>query len=483
MTGRPADGHARDGAGAPRGGAPARHGTPELRVLSGLHAQASCPAEDGAVLGSDPDCDVVLADLGMPARAARLRLDAQGWMLQAEGGTAGGPAGWNQPLPLGPVWLTVAPPSAAWIAAPAARPGSGTAAAGDPAAGEPGAGDPAPGALPDSAGHAAAGGGASAPGTAGPAQAPAAGPGTPAGPRPQALRPAWPLFLGLGTALLAVAVAIVLALLPPASPPAPTALDSGEAARQSLGRVTEALERLGLGARLQAGLTAAGTVRVTGWVRNAAERDAVAAALSQLWPMPAMRISVEDEVVQTASQVLRAFGIRYEARYEGQGRLMLHGIAASARERAAALDAVRAQLPGMTVIGQHIALAPEVADALSSALAQAGLSGIELAWAADRLEVRAGHLEAGQSARLDEILARFNATHLQVAQRAAPGERPMADSVPFGIRSVVGGPQPFIVLEDGSKLLVGGVHGQYRLSAIEPTRLIFEGPQPAIVLR
>ena len=39
--------------------------------------------------------------------------------------------------------------------------------------------------------------------------------------------------------------------------------------------------------------------------------------------MPAMRISNEDEVVRTARTALRAFNVRYEPRYEGDGRLKM----------------------------------------------------------------------------------------------------------------------------------------------------------------
>jgi len=55
--------------------------------------------------------------------------------------------------------------------------------------------------------------------------------------------------------------------------------------------------------------------------------------------------------------------------------------------------------------------------------------------------------------------------------------------VPFGILSVVGGDTPFIVLEDGQKLLVGGTYRNYRLISIEDNQLTFDGPRPAIVLR
>ncbi|MNT78230.1 hypothetical protein D3C72_2174450 [compost metagenome] len=77
----------------------------------------------------------------------------------------------------------------------------------------------------------------------------------------------------------------------------------------------------------------------------------------------------------------------------------------------------------------------------------------------------------------------FNKHYLGVARIAAASAATPSDSVPFVIRSVVGGPQPFIVLEDGSKLLVGGVYRKYRLITVENTRIIFEGPRNAIVTR
>ena len=95
----------------------------ELRVLSGLHRDARCDARDGAVLGADPDCDIVLADAGVAPQAARLRLGARGWSMQAQDAT-GTPAEpdtpFNQPLPLGPLWITVARRADPWAVLPAA---------------------------------------------------------------------------------------------------------------------------------------------------------------------------------------------------------------------------------------------------------------------------------------------------------------------------------------------------------------------------
>ena len=448
------------------------HDALELRVLSGLHDQARCAAEDGAVLGSDPACDVVLADAGLGARAARLRLGTQGWDLapdpdapaaQAEPATP-----FNQPMPLGPVWVTVARRSDPWMAGPiAANDGDAGAAAAAVAVAVTGETPPAAETPPQ-------------------AEPPAADPRPPlpaaAAPRK---RDSWPIVLGLAAVVLTLLVAIGMAWLLPSTPKPVERPDPRAIAERSIGQITAALERLGLASRLHVAMSRDGTVLVSGWVRNAAEQDSVASALSQIWPMPALRVSAEDAAVASAATTLKAFGVRYAPRYDGDGRLTILGIASSARERASALDAVRAQLPGMTVLGNDIALAPDVADALSAQLADAGLSGIALTWKADRLEAGASGLDDEQLSRLQTVVARFNATHLDVVALARPAaaDRPFADSVPFGIRSVVGGPQPYVVLEDGSKLLVGGTHKQYRLTAVEPKRLIFEGPRPAIVLR
>ena len=455
----------------------------ELRVLSGLHRDARCDARDGAVLGADPDCDIVLADAGVAPQAARLRLGARGWAMQAQD-AAGTPAEpdtpFNQPLPLGPLWVTVARRADPWAVLPAAA-NDADGAARDSAAPVGAALD---GAALDNALAGKAVGDSTGAGTSDVSAQPAPAASRPSLPAaPARTRETWPMWVGIGAVVLTILVAIAMAWWLPAEPKAPPRPDPRLAAEQSMTQISAAIERLGLASRLHVAMSRDGTVRVSGWVRNRTEQERVAAAMTQIWPMPALQVSAEDEALQTAANALRGFSVRYAPRYDGDGRLTVQGIAGSARERASALDAVRAQLPGMTVLGNDIRLAPDVAQAFSKELVDAGLTGIGLAWQGDRLEAAAAGLDDDQMAQLQTVMARFNTTHLGVVALAGPGERQFADSVPFDIRSVVGGPQPFIVLGDGSKLLVGGTYRQYRLTAIEPKRIIFEGPRPAIVVR
>ncbi|QKQ49750.1 MULTISPECIES: type III secretion system inner membrane ring subunit SctD [Achromobacter] len=449
----------------------------ELRVLSGLHRDARCLVEDGSVLGADPACDVVLADEGMSPRAARVRIGADGWDLASGDGTPDAPPAtpFNRPVPLGPVWITVARRDAPWprLAEPDADPAAGSAPA-PVLASEPQAPAPTPPPAPASA---------ATPVADEDSQLERRLP-LPPPPGRRRKRDSWPMALGLGAVALTIIVAIALALIPPSTAKrAPTPDPRLAAAEKSVGQISAVFERMGLTSRLHVALSRDGTVTVSGWVRNAAEQDAIASALSQIWPMPAMRISNEDEAVRTARAALRAFNVKYEPQYQGDGRLNIAGIASSARERASALDALRAQLPGMTVLGNDIKLTQQLSDTFSSQLVDEGLSGVTLAWKADYLDIAPGALDDDQMQRLQALVAEFNKNHLDVARLAAASAAAPADSVPFTIRSVVGGAQPFIVLEDGSKLLVGGVYRKYRLVAVENTRIIFEGPRNAIVTR
>jgi type III secretion protein D len=456
--------------------------TLELRVLSGLHREARCPAAHGDLVGTDPDCDIVLADAGLPARAARLVLSPAGWNLTPGDGepapdtTAG--AAYNQPLPLGPVWLTVSRPEDSWAPPPDdTEDGSAPVAA----ATDGGTADEAiEDADPDPAAESA------------PRDEAQTAPVLRADPRPdRAAGPAdgsargrsWIMILGLAAAGLAIVIALLLAWLLPSKAPAPARADPRAAAEQSLPRIQAALERLGLASRLRTALPAGGaTAQVSGWVRDAAERDALAAALAQIWPMPAMQVSVEADAVRTARAALDGYSVKYEPRYDGDGRLSILGIAADDAGRTAAIEAVRAQLPGMTVMGNTVLLAPAVADALTRELAAAGLSGVTLSWDPHHLRTDSSGLDDAQLTRFETVLAAFNHRYFDVA--ALPdADRPAAATVPFVILSVVGGKTPFIVLEDGSKLLVGGTYRNYRLIGIEEKRLTFDGPRPAIVLR
>ncbi|MVW78567.1 type III secretion system inner membrane ring subunit SctD [Bordetella sp. 02P26C-1] len=428
----------------------------EFRVLKGLHREAHCAVADGATVGADVSCDLVLADDGIAPHAAQIRLQPNGWMLIADDGEAGAAQTlipWNRAVSLGEAWVTVAPEDAPWVFVE----GREDLDAQDDM---------------DRQSNAVA---SSAPNDR--HQRAIIPPGL-----KRDSQQGWPTLMVLGAIAMVALALIGWVVVSGGDEPAD---DSGRSAtsEQSLGQITATLERLGLGSSVHATLSKTGTVTVSGWVRDKQQYEAVASAMSQIWPMPALRVSLESEAILTARGILQRFSVKYDPLYQGNGRMDVVGIASDARERALALDAVREQLPGLTVLGNGIELAQDVGDALAKQLSSIGISGAKLTWQPGHLEVQPPELDAAQDAAFDKVMEAFNKRYWNVAQAGAVPEATVADRVPFQIRSVIGGPQPFIVLGDGTKLLVGGTYKRYQLIAVEDTRLIFDGPRRAIVTR
>ncbi len=432
----------------------------ELRVLSGIHQHAHAPIADGALIGADPECDIVLADAGIASHMARVRINATTWMLApvAPDGD-GGPAAerrFGEPGLLGPVWLALDAPEAPWIDAPVAEPRANPDT-------------PPAQAEPDSI------------------VAPAADSPPPSAPAPaRRTREALYVYGGM-VSMLMLSLAGLSFLLPPQQQRLAQADAQQLAIDASLPEIMRVLERLGLSQRLNVTRRPDRSIVVTGWLRDAAEQDALAAALSKIWPMPALRVTNEADMQATAEQVLKAYPLRYQTRYEGDGRVAVRGVAPDAQQRARVGDALRGALPGLRFDLTEVELADETAARLASAAADAGLPSLDMAWNGVRLEVSPPD-DAGQTKKLAAVIDAFNAARFQIAFLQARPERPapkraIVTSVPFQIRSVMGGAQPFIVLGDGSKLTPGGIYQQYKLVSIENGTVTFDGPAYAVISR
>lgn len=457
----------------------ARH---EFRVLSGVHADARCAIDEQAVVGSDAAGDIVLSDAGVP-HSAQVRVSGEKWGLAANDANAAPDLSLSQPAKLGDVWVTVSHPDDPWPLVPAA-PVAIMANVGDTPDGAPAldAGTPATATASSLAGK-----------PVDPAVLVATGAAST--PPPPRRRGRFIVPLALALLVLAIAVALFVALLP-GTPPTPVAEVDPRAAAldKSVAAVEQALDSLGMRPALQVTRGPGGVVIVTGWVRDRAEQDRVSGALARVWPMPAMRVNNREEVAGSAQALLRPYSYKYEASMSADGSLAVRGVASDAAQRQRALNMLSSQLPGVQVDGMRVVLAQQVSDELYGMLENAGLTQVKLMWQTDRLEASTTGLTPAQQLRLREMIDRFNPRFMnivalpalppeQIAQVKAAAAPPVATTVPFRIQSVIGGPQPFLVLGDGTKLVPGGTYRRYRLASIESNRIVFDQPHAAVVPR
>lgn len=458
----------------------ARH---EFRVLSGVHADARCPIEADAKVGSDAEGDIVLSDAGVP-RSAQLRVHGEKWSLAANDADAGPDLSLSQPVQLGDVWVTVSRPEDPWPLVPAAGVQVATTITGaaqvDPTS-DAAAQAPSPAVSQDLAGKPVD-------------PAVLAATGTAVAPPPRRRGRFW-VPLALALMVFAIAIALLVALLPGRPPVQTATVDPRVAAlEKSVSAIEQALDALGMRPALKVTRGPDGVVIVSGWVRDRAEQDRVAGALARIWPMPAMRVNNRAEVADSAQALLRPYSYKYAASMGADGSLAVSGVASDAAQRERALAMLRSQLPDITVDGMRIVLAQQVSDALYAQLENAGLIQVKLMWQTDRLEASTDGLTPVQQARLREMIERFNPRFMNivalppmppqtVAAVAAAASPPVATTVPFRIQSVIGGPQPFLVLGDGSKLVPGGTYKRYRLASIEAGRIVFDQPHAVVMAR
>ncbi|WP_298208948.1 type III secretion system inner membrane ring subunit SctD [Acidovorax sp.] len=490
----------------------------ELRVLSGRHAGARALLAGGERVGPDDGCDLILTDLGLPLDVgAWVQIAAGHWWVRStpeDAASADTSPPWvaEQPLGsaayLGQVAVTVSLADAPWQAVPQGlapvgptlEP-DGDAEATAPTAGDdggPSSGadqDPVMRAVPQQDGNAQA-----VPGRGGAADVLPREPSAPAvktGPR-RRWHPAWIIGAALAALLLSVFWSVLQgrAAAPAAVAPlaAAPAIDL-ERQQRLVREVQLAIARVDPALRLRIDALPAGGVRVSGWVADIAQLDRLAEGLADVRPVPALSVrtasDLMDDLIDAGGPDVQA--LRYELL--GEGRVRAYGLVMAKSDRDKVLALVRARVPPGIDIVDGLRVASDQGGAVQEWLRTAGFAGAEARWDGEQMVVG---LDIGsqERARLESVLAR-PATPLagipfvlrarevsrSVAQAPAPPAHASAAPLPFRIRSVVGGAVPYVVLGDGSKLQPGGRRAGWRLVAVEPDRLVFDGPRSLVVLR
>lgn len=457
----------------------------ELRILSGCHEGASLALAAGErlLVGSDGDCDVLLSDCGLAADAP-LQVSWQDgrWFVLPPGAPAQGGEATDAGMLLGVVALfgqvhaTVCAAHLEWT--PMDKPAAATAEAVEPLVAPPAT------VLAEAAAGAAQQ-------TAAPAVAPRARSAS----RLLHLR-----------ALAAVGV-LSLALLGAGwavwrhAPVPETAGAIGEVGETTVSpqarekAVKEASLAIALAdpaLRMEVVAHPRGGVTVSGWVENAEQFDRLAGVLSTLRPLPRLAVRTAQEVFDALTDVGSGHGLSLRFAPMGAGKVQVRGVVLTPEMQQQTLAQLRAHAPqGIEIIDGLRVASLQGPDVLRWLGAQ-GLNVIDARWDGEQLVLDVG-VNPAQRAQLERLLAAAQTplsgvpfllqTHA-LKEAAAPRRLSLAEAgLPFGVRSVVGGAAPYVVLADGAKLQPGGARGGWRLAAIAPDHLVFDGPKRLEVSR
>lgn len=454
----------------------------ELRVLLGAQAGSRLPLGDGEyAVGSGDDCALILVGPRIAPRHATLLIAGGSVQVLPEGGRVLDAQGrvLEQPTPLAPgmpiefdgVWLTIDRAEADW-----------------PDVRDLAAGLAAP-ALP--AGDAAA--------------LPAEQVAASRWPRRRLLRTAG---IGLAVAvLLSTAATMAVGLLRDGPPPAdegsahaaaaaasavdeaPSASGSGASEAASAASAASApaagppaaltalLQHLALDDVLSVSPQPGGTWRISGYLPTDKARAALVKAAEALRPPPELQVFAQDEMIAAAQQALIAADLPGSLRFvpgSGSGVLKLVGAArGEALADGAALTAIR-RVPGLHQLEAEVLMPEDLLVRLKEELTTAGLNR-RVTFAREFPEVvLTGKLVGDDLARWQALYDKFRSAFGDTLPIRAnvDGTPPV---LPFVVQAVVGGPSPYLVTEDGTRVIRGGRIAGRTLTAIQDGELVFEG--------
>ena len=443
----------------------------ELRIHSGLHAGAHAPlGGQSQRIGPGPQDDFVLADAGFQEAPARLwcRGDACSLEYPATPGDDAEPRGRafarGELVCEAGVVLSVNHPDDAWP--------------------EPGAVQAVLAATETASTPASPPSSAEATAIAEPQPAPQ--PPAPTLPS-RRVRPLGLVAL-LGTVALALAGLVALLLHTPGGS-APVRATASPA--PSLDAQRAAIERIAgdmdIGTRVELDTLPGGTLRVRAALLDDDELERLAQALSRLSPRPALAVVSEPDLLaqlQDAIAQLGEPGLRLSAASLGQGRFAVRGDVRDAAQRERVLQRLRQALPPIVTLAPELMAPQDRGERLLAALKAGGVADVQGHWADGQMHMKAVLAQADVPA-WERLLARASHEHpaaftalLQVRPATInPTARQALARLPFGMRTVVSGPSPYVVLDNGTKLMVGATEQGWRLVSLDDSRVVFADPK------
>lgn len=453
----------------------ADHPAMELRVLSGCHQGASLPiaADEPLGIGSAGNCDVLLSDCGLSA-PVRLALQPGGWTIQDEdeGAKASSVHAFGATTLLGQVGVTVCAPHVPWQVFVPPLPE-------DPAQeqAEPVQGMNEMPVQEDALGQ----------------EAQVCSPIAPRAPRRRQLATGAVLvlaLLGVGWMLWGRLPAPALAETANENPSDPVL--SPQAQDNAVKQAKLAIAMVDPTMRMVVTPNAEGGVAVSGWVDNVEQLDRLAQALSSLRPLPRLAVHTASEIFDVLQDAASAQGAQLKFTPQGSGKVQATGLVATPEQHKKLLAQLRERAPQGIEIVDALRVVSMQAPAVRRWLEAQDLEVTRVDWDGEQLRVGVD-VNAAQRARLEGLLALpesplsgvpFVLQTRLIQESTGPTRVGLdASGLPFRIRSVVGGPAPYVVLADGAKLQPGAAHSGWQLVAVAQDHIVWNGPKRLEVTR
>lgn len=431
----------------------------ELRILTGTHAGARVLLpESSQVVGSAPECDLIVSDEGVHPRHARLSAQPDGsisleWLTDAHDPLtlAAGQGIW-----LGPVQMSIEQADTPWRTEVPLLSAPHETAADSLAASDAADADSQASGL---------------------SQAQAS---TPSTSRRKAV------LAGAATLL----VASVLAMGPwwwnRASPePVQATAPVLPVATLSREQIADVVQRLAMTDHVRIETDAGRGPVVHASFLPDEQAEALATALSRLSPRPGMRLVSQEDVQMAVSDVLQRHtgpdAASLKARYLGNGRFRVDGRVADAAERRALLARLAEAAPDARGFESALLTEAESATAMLDDLRALGIDQVAGSWSDGVLQLKV-RLEASEVPRWERALmaaaTRHNVPFRAILDLPPPRLAKLEPLPPApAVRSIVGGPQPYVMLADGNKLMVDGRTEHWRLVHIAAREVVFETSQ------
>jgi type III secretion system YscD/HrpQ family protein len=437
----------------------------ELRVLHGPQAGSRLTLSIGDyVLGTDDECEVMLAGPRLQGAHARLEFDGdrasisplEGSVVDAQGKeiTENFPLALGMPVEMGGIWIAVDEVDAPWPSTETLIP------------------QPTPASPPTSA----------PPDASATATEPPVLTYPPADAQDPQRKRARRILIFAMSALASIAVLGIAGAGWLASRQAPPKATTATAEASSpLELLNTKLAEAFPGRFISVVSGAGGLPLVTAYASDKAMADRMDMAIRKHAGSPQTHVFRDDTMLESARAITQKFaqdGTRavVEVSKASNGILTLRGTVISNGVREELMETLRANLPGLRGIESSLRNAEELPILLTDRIASAGLSKkLQILSQQPEFSLR-GTLSEEEMQRWERVLLEFSQEFGRLlpirASISVQQRRP-----PVDIQTVVGGPMPFIITESGQRISVGGQANGHTVTAIRDNEVIFDGTQ------